>query len=116
MPLEARSLRRSQLLAGSLSLLVVSYAVAAAPTLQIRFDGHQFTPQTLTVPAHRPLVIKVTNASHEAIEFESFKLNREVALSPGETAEVRLPALGPGRYDFYDDLHDAVPKGYFLVK
>lgn len=116
MPVDARFLRRILFAAGCLSLLAAGFAAAATPILQIRFDGHQFTPQTLAVPAHRPLVIKVINASRETIEFESFKLNREVALTPGETVEVRLPALRPGRYDFYDDFHDSVPKGYFLAK
>lgn len=116
MAIDARFLRRALLLAGSLPWLAVASAAAATPILQIRFDGHRFAPLTLAVPAHRPLMIKVTNASHETIEFESFKLNREIALSPGETAEVRLPALSPGRYDFYDDFHDDVPKGYLVAK
>ncbi len=118
MPLDARSRRQVFSAVGSLSLLVAGIAATAAATatLEIRFEGHQFTPQTLTVPAHRPLVVKVINASHQTIEFESFKLNREVALTPGETVEVHLPALRPGRYDFYDDFHDSVPKGYLIAK
>ena len=113
---------RLQILSGAafLSLVAASLSnaetAAAIATLQVRFDGHQFTPQTLPVPAHRPLVLTVINASRETIEFESFKLNREVALTPGETKQVRLPALRPGRYDFYDDFHDGVPKGYLIAK
>ena len=119
MKLDAQSLRRV-LFAGLSLLLVGDLAAAGTPaapsTIQIRFDGHQFAPQTLDVPAHRPLVIQVVNASSETIEFESFKLNREVALTPGETIEVHLPALRPGRYDFYDDFHDSVPKGYLIAR
>jgi hypothetical protein len=114
--LDASFLRRIRLSASFLGLFTAGIAAAATPALQIRFDGHRFTPQTLTVPAHRPLVVEVVNASRETIEFESFKLNREVALTPGETVEVRLPALRPGSYDFYDDFHDDVPKGYLLAK
>jgi plastocyanin len=91
-------------------------AARAAGTGEIRFENHRFTPQTLDVGAGQPLVLKVTNASAETIEFESFKLNREVAMTPGETVTVRLPALSPGSYDFYDDFHQDVPEGSIVVK
>jgi plastocyanin len=83
---------------------------------ELRFDQHQFKPLKLEVPAGRPLIIKVTNTSKETIEFESFKLNREKAVSPGETIIVHLPALSPGTYDFYDDFHQDVPEGTIVAK
>src|SRR5215472_988397 len=96
-------------------LLLVNLAFPAdgraAPADEIRFQNHHFTPQTLDVSAGQPLRLKVTNASNETIEFESFKLNREIAMTPGETATVSLPALTPGSYDFYDDFHQDVPEG-----
>ncbi|MGH7880856.1 MAG: cupredoxin domain-containing protein, partial [Candidatus Binataceae bacterium] len=49
-------------------------------------------------------------------EFESFKLNREKAISPGETMIVHLPALSAGSYDFYDDFHQDVPEGSIVAK
>lgn len=89
---------------------------AADSATQVRFENHRFTPQMLTVPAGQRLAIKVVNASTETIEFESFKLNREVAMTPGETITVRLPALSPGNYDFYDDFHQDVPEGAIVAK
>jgi Cupredoxin-like domain len=83
---------------------------------QLRFDQHQFNPLKLDVPAGHPLIIKVINASKETIEFESFKLNREKAVEPGETITVRLPALSAGTYDFYDDFHQDVPEGSITAK
>ena len=92
-------------------------AYAAAPTpIEIRFENHHFVPQNLTVPAGQELTINVVNASNETIEFESFKLNREKAVSPGETIKVQLPALSPGSYDFYDDFHQDVPEGSIVAK
>jgi hypothetical protein len=84
--------------------------------VEIRFENHRFTPQNLAVPAGQSLAIKVLNLSQETIEFESFKLNREKAISPGETIIVRLPALGAGSYDFYDDFHQDVPEGSIIAK
>jgi hypothetical protein len=83
---------------------------------EIRFENRQFTPQTLTVPSGRKLTIKVINASKETIEFESFKLNREKVVTPGETITVHLPGLSAGAYDFYDDFHQDVPQGSIVAK
>lgn len=94
---------------------IAAAADSSAP-LEILFKDRHFTPQALTVPASQPLVIKVINASNETIEFESFKLNREVAMTPGQTILVHLPALSAGSYDFYDDFHQDVPEGSIIAK
>jgi heme/copper-type cytochrome/quinol oxidase subunit 2 len=91
-------------------------ASSDSATADLRFENHRFRPETLTLPGNQPLVIKVVNASQETIEFESFKLNREVAMSPGQTIRVRLPALSPGKYDFYDDFHQDVREGVIIAK
>ena len=93
-----------------------TYAAAGSDELTVRFADHHFTPQTLNVPAGKPLAITVVNASKETIEFESFKLNREVAMTPGQTTTVKLPALTAGSYDFYDDFHQDVPEGSIVAK
>jgi hypothetical protein len=85
-------------------------------TVELRYENRRFTPRTITVPANQPFKIKVINASKEAIEFESFKLNREKVVRPGGTATINMPALKPGTYDFNDDFHDDVPAGEIIVK
>ena len=82
----------------------------------IRFENHKFNPQTLSVPSGQKLTLKVVNASKETIEFESFRLNREKVVTPGETITVHLPELSAGAYDFYDDFHQDVPEGSILAK
>jgi hypothetical protein len=84
--------------------------------IELRFENRRFTPQTITVPANQSLTLRITNASKEPIEFESFKLNREKVVGSGETIIVRLPALPPGSYDFYDDFHQDVPEGSIIAK
>lgn len=100
--------------AGIFTSVVASAATSDTPT--IKFENHHWTPLNLDVPAHQALTIHVVNASRETIEFESFKLNRETAMTPGETITVRLPALSPGTYDFYDDFHQDVPEGTIVAK
>ena len=103
------------------ALLVFTMAILGDNALgedgvvDLRYENHRFAPQTITVPTNRPFRIKVINASNETIEFESFKLNRERVIGPGETAIVNVPALSPGRYDFYDDLHQDVPEGVVIA-
>src|ERR1035441_3240718 len=82
--------------------------------LEIRFENHQFSPQTLTVPAGTALQITVLNLSRERIEFESFRLNREKVVEPGGSVIVKLPALRAGSYDFFDDFHADVPEGTII--
>jgi hypothetical protein len=84
--------------------------------VELRFENRRFIPQTITVPANQPFKIKITNSSKEAIEFESFKLNREKVVGPGESVIVLVPALRPGSYDFYDDFHQDVPEGTINAK
>jgi len=118
-PLLSRPLTFRSFLAGNFAIAALAFAVpghAQSDAGEIRFANHQYAPQTLTVPAGQPLVLKVVNSSNETIEFESFKLNREKAISPGQTITVRLPALSPGNYDFYDDFHQDVPEGSIVAK
>jgi hypothetical protein len=93
----------------------ISATESAAPII-IRYENHHFTPITVTVPAGKALVIRVINASRERIEFESFKLNREEVVSPGDTLVVHLPALRAGTYDFFDDFHSDVPEGSIVAR
>ena len=91
-------------------------ATASDETVDLRYENRRWIPQTITMPANRPFKIKIVNASQEAIEFESFKLNREKVAGPGETVIVAIPALRPGSYDFYDDFHADVPQGTIVTK
>jgi hypothetical protein len=103
----------------SLMLLTTVARAAGAPAddaIELRFENRRFTPQTITVRANRPFKIKIVNASKEAIEFESFKINREKVIGPGETATINVPALKAGSYDFYDDFHRDVPEGTIVAK
>jgi plastocyanin len=118
---EARNVLSRKFIAPALTLFAaIALATVAAHadngTIELRFEGHRFSPGHLTVPAGEAVTIKVVNASNETIEFESFRLNREKAIQPGEAVAVRLPALTAGSYDFYDDFHQDVPQGSIVAK
>jgi plastocyanin len=96
--------------------LATAAAHADNSAVELRFEGHRFSPANLAVPVGEAVTIRVVNASNETIEFESFRLNREKAIQPGEAIAVRLPALSAGSYDFYDDFHQDVPQGSIVAK
>lgn len=100
----------------AIGLTTAAARAASSGAVELRFADHHFSPANLTVPAGEALTIKVVNASKETIEFESFRLNREKAIQPGETISVHLPALSAGSYDFYDDFHQDVPQGSIVAK
>jgi plastocyanin len=101
---------------GAAVAVASGYASASDAAATIKFENHHWTPLNVTVPANQTLTLEVINASNETIEFESFKLNRETAMTPGQTIKVPLPALNPGSYDFYDDFHQDVPEGTIVAK
>lgn len=82
----------------------------------IRFHDGTFEPDELVVKAQTPFRLRVVNATQEAIEFESFELNRERVVLPGAEIVVYLPALDPGSYKFFDDFHHGAGEGTITAK
>src|SRR5579872_180513 len=110
--LHLRKFRLVVLATGFAVVVIFSSTVRAddAPP-QIKWvDGH-FEPTAFNVPAGKAFKITVTNQGGSAIEFESFELNRERVVQPGETITVNLPKLDPGQYHFFDDFHHEVAQG-----
>ena len=99
-----------------LTVLIPAGARGDDTVIELRFENRSFTPQTITVPANQSLILRITNASKEAIEFESFELNRERVVPPGSSITVYLPSLNPGTYHFFDDLHHDVGQGTLTAK
>jgi hypothetical protein len=91
-----------------------AWADEEVPQLKIN-NGH-FEPANLTIPAKSPIKLKVLNSGDSAIEFESFELNRERVVPPGQAITVFLPALDPGTYHFFDDFHHETGQGTLVAK
>jgi len=90
---------------------LTSLASAEENLPQINFATDHFEPASLEVAAGTPIKLKVMNQGKTPIEFESFELNRERVVQPGQTITVQLPKLDPGQYHFFDDFHHEVPQG-----
>jgi plastocyanin len=102
------------------ALLVSAVTPSSAPraedtvTLSITIKDHQFDPAELHAPPGTPIAIRVKNLNDVASEFESSDLHFEKIVAVGKEATVYVRPQQPGRYNFYDDFHQAT-QGYLVV-
>ena len=82
----------------------------------IRFQDGRFDPPDLVVKAGTQFRLRVVNANKDPIEFESFELNRERVVQPGQEIVVYLPALDPGSYPYFDDFHHDSGQGTITAR
>jgi hypothetical protein len=87
-----------------------------ATTLQIVLKDHRFIPAELAVPANTPIVLEVANQDKTPAEFESKTLRVEKVVAGGGKISVRIRALAPGRYRFFDDYHEETTVGFLVVR
>jgi plastocyanin len=81
--------------------------------LAVRDGG--FEPAQVKTPSGAKVRLEVSNDTGAAIEFESFELNRERVVQPGQKVAVYLSGLSPGSYEFFDDFHPE-RKGVLVVE
>ena len=103
--------RLTLLIAGLVAGVVVAAGAALAadapPEIAVTIDKDQFQPSEIKVKANTPFVVVVTNKNAKAAEFESKDLRVEKVVPAGKTVNVRIRALKPGTYPFFDDFNKA---------
>ncbi len=93
--------------AGTIAVAGVAVAADAPPEIPLTIDKGQFQPSEVKVKANTPFVLVVTNNGTKAAEFESKDLRVEKVVPAGKTVNVRIRALKPGTYAFFDDFNKA---------
>jgi hypothetical protein len=96
-------------IAGILAAVLLVAGVTAAADVQIplTIENNQFQPAEVKVKANTPFMLVVTNKNPKAAEFESKDLRVEKVVPAGKTVNVRIRALKPGTYAFFDDFNQA---------
>jgi hypothetical protein len=84
--------------------------------LRLTLKDHKFTPAEIEAPAGKPFTLEVVNQDSAAAEIESKELRFEKLAPAGGKAVVKVRALTPGRYRFFDDYHESTAQGYVVVK
>jgi Cupredoxin-like domain len=108
---------RATILAVALTLTFAAGAAHAQQTasLSVTVKNHKFQPSELHAPANVPIVINVKNLDSTQMEFESVSLRVEKVIAGNGQAAIRIRALAPGRYEFYDDFNQQA-EGVLVVK
>ena len=109
-----RSLLASALFAFALTQVAGIARADDAVMLSITIKDHQFEPAELHAPAGTPIGIRVKNLNDVASEFESSELHFEKIVAVGKEVTVYVRPQQPGRYNFYDDFHQAT-QGFLVV-
>jgi len=111
--------KRQLLRAGLMAMALVvagSHAASAQETaLQLTVENGQFSPAELRAPANKPILITIKNNGAKAMEFESVSLRVEKVVAAKSQGTVRVRALSPGRYEFFDDFNKAT-RGTLIVE
>ena len=87
-----------------------------AAHVQISLEDHRFDPAEPTAPAGKPIIIEVTNLDSTPAEFESKSLRVEKMVVGGGKITLKVRALTPGRYRFFDDYHEKTTEGFLVVQ
>jgi hypothetical protein len=81
------------------------HAQEATVTVEISVKNHRFQPAEIHVGANRPIMLRIKNLDATPMEFESVTLRVEKVVAGNSEGIIRLRALSPGRYEFFDDFH-----------
>jgi hypothetical protein len=86
-----------------------------AVSIQLTLKGHKFSPVEPHAPAGKPIIVTLKNLDPAPAEFESNMLRVEKVVTGGGTVTIRIRALEPGRYRFFDDFNPDT-QGYLVVQ
>jgi len=106
---------RFQLAALAVLALLAGPARAEELTVPLAVRDGGFEPAQVKMPSGAKVRLEVSNETSTAIEFESFELNRERVVQPGQKVAVYLSGLSTGQYQFFDDFHPE-RKGVLVVE
>lgn len=83
--------------------MLASGATFAAGPVNIEMKNGRFNPASIMVPVDQKVELLVKNNEKSEVEFESFELNREVKIKPGETSSIFVGPLNAGTFPIFDD-------------
>ena len=90
---------------GSVAAPLRALAADTPPEIALSIEQKKFQPAEVKVKAGAPFVLVITNKGTTAAEFESKDLRTEKVVPAGKTVKVRIRALKPGTYAFFDDFN-----------
>ena len=106
-------MKRIVLVFAALAFAAPAFADDAIP---VTLQNHKFTPNVIRVKANTPVVIALTNKDATAEEFDSTSLKVEKVVAGGDTGNVHIRPLDPGKYPFMGEYHSATAQGFVIAQ
>lgn len=106
-------MKHTRLLLAGFALLPLA---AQASEVTLTLKDHQFVPSEITLPAGEKHTLIVKNEDASPAEFESHTLHREKVIKGGKEAKINIGPLKAGRYEFFDEFHEASAKGVLVIE
>lgn len=103
-----------------MAAVAVSLSAMAAQAQEAQYvlhvkQGGGFEPSTLSVPVDTKVKLVIQNDDKVEAEFESYPLNREEKIAPGDKTEIFVGPLQAGSYPFFDDNNEQA-KGQIVAQ
>lgn len=98
-----------------LGLYNISFADGGEIEAHLIIKDHKFTPEILTLPAGKKIVLIVENQDSTIEEFESIDLKREKVIFGNSKAKIILAPLKPGEYHFFGEFHEETAQGKLII-
>jgi len=98
------NIRLLALIAASLAG-IASARAGQLPVLELDLQDHLFRPDKIEVPAGSAFELHVTNHDATPAEIESSDMKFEKVIAGNSDIRLRVKALPPGVFVFYDDYH-----------
>ena len=109
--------RKFGLIFGAVAFLAMAPAFAEdGPTVTLVVKDHRFDQTQPKAVANKPFTIVVKNLDSSPIEFESKTLRVEKVIAGGAEASIRMRALAPGKYKFFDEYNEKTAQGVLVVE
>ena len=99
----------------ALGLLATTASAQESALVRVTLKNHRFSPAEPTAPTGKPITVEVTNLNSTPAEFESKTLRVEKVVAGGGKITIKVRALKPGRYRFFDDYHEDTTEGFLVV-
>jgi len=107
---------------GALVVVAIAFVVLASMAaaddgkmIELSVKDHKFEPAEPRARAGSAIVLKIKNLDTAPIEFESLALEFELVVKSNAELLVKVKPQKPGRYLFFDDLHQEA-KGTLVVE
>lgn len=97
------------------ALLTAPACAQEGTSVTISVKNHRFEPARASARANVPITLRIRNLDPTPMEFESVSLRVEKLVVGNGEGVIRLRALAPGDYQFFDDFH-AETRGALVVK